>query len=128
MDPVTITSIVGMVFPSIFDFVKKKFLKHGEDSPEETLNSLVTTKPELMANYISAMSSLFDAKTKYFNRDVVGSLPIWVSSLRACIRPISVILSMGLFIASWATQIQIPDAIASFMALNVSSWFGDRLI
>lgn len=128
MDPVTITSILGLVFPPVFDFVKKKFLKSNDDSPEETLNTLAVSKPELMQNYIESISSLFDAKTRFFNRDVVGALPMWVSALRACIRPISVIVSMGLFIASWATEIEIPDSIASFMALNISSWFGDRLL
>ncbi len=128
MDPVTITSILGLVFPPIFDFVKKKFLKQNSDTPEATLNTLATTSPDQMGPYITAIGGLLDAKTRYFNRDVVGSLPVWVSTLRACIRPISVVFCLGLFMASIFWKLPIPDSVESFMALNISSWFGDRLI
>jgi len=53
-----IIALIGLVVPPAFDFIKKKFIKQGKDSPEATMASLAVTKrkfypdiPKRLANY-----------------------------------------------------------------------------
>jgi len=121
-----ITTIGGLIIPPVFSFIKKKFLT-GSDDPEETLNTLALTKPEVLSAYVTAQAALLDAQVKFFNRDVVGEPSKWVVDLRAAIRPSFVLISLfirGLgFIYGW----QIDEAYCMLMDTCISSWFGSRL-
>lgn len=67
-----IATLGGMVLPPAVDFLKKKFLKPSSDTPEATMSALATTNPEVLPQYMTAMSGWLEAQTKYFNRDVVA--------------------------------------------------------
>ena len=120
-------SLVGLIVPPAFDFVKKKFLSKKEDDAMSTISSLATTKPEIMPSYVDAMSKLIDSQVRHFNRDVSGDISSWVSDLRASIRPIFVILSILVRSLGWALNWQIDESFISTMDLCISSWFGSRL-
>ncbi len=64
-----ILAIGGLVFPPIFDFIKKKFIKPSNDSPEATINTLAVSKPEVLGEYVAALAELMNAKVKWYNRD-----------------------------------------------------------
>lgn len=122
-----IASLGGLVIPPAFDFLKKKFLKSNSDTPDSTLNSLAVTNPEVMPKYIESLSSLFEAKTKFYNRDVIGEASKWVVNLRAVIRPVFVIVSVVVVFAAPFSGIEIPEDVRVFVEMNVASWFGSRL-
>ena len=132
-----IVALLGLALPPVVDFVKKKFLKKGEDTPEATLSTLATTKPEVMAPFLAAQTGLMDATVRFFNRDVVGVPSAWVVNLRASIRPIAVILAFItlILLACMAIfKVQVDPIMADTLTgvrlsceLMVSSWFGDRI-
>ena len=123
-----IVSVGSLVFPPVFDFIKKKFLKSGEDTPESTLSTLATTKPEVMPQYTSALASYLDAQTKFFNRDVIGEASRWIVDFRAVIRPAFVAVSIVAILVDLFCQIQIDESLKLFMEATIGSWFGDRLV
>ena len=92
-----IVSVGSLLVAPAFDFIKKKFLPASQDTTEATLGTLATTRPEVIPSYIEANSKLLEAKTKYFNRDVIGEVSRWVRDLRASIRPIYVIFGLIYF-------------------------------
>jgi len=125
-----IASIGGLIIPPVFNFVKKKFIKSENDTPERTIGDLATTKPEVVPDYVQALATLLDAKVKFFNRDVIGSPSQWVVNLRGAIRPAGVILAFAILAYMVVTS---PTETASVLGVRasceimVSSWFGDRL-
>lgn len=121
-----VVSIGGLILPPAMDFIKKKFLKQGTDTPEATLSALATTKPEIMPQYVKAQADLMDAQTRFFNRDVVGQPSSWVVDLRAAIRPIVVVLSIGMLGMTMFTNTQIDPGVRVFCEAVISSWFGSR--
>lgn len=131
-----IVALGGLVIPGIFDFVKKKWLNPGADTPEATMSTLATTKPDVLPLYIAATTGYMDAQTKFFNRDVVGTPSQWVIDLRAAIRPIAVVGAgftlMGMTIMSVSDVAIDPTMAATIEGVRyacvaiISSWFGDR--
>lgn len=121
-----ISSVGGLVFPPIMDFVKKKFLGKN-DSPEATLSSLAMASPEKMDSYVDAQAKLLGAKTSYFNRDVVGEPSRWVIDLRASIRPCFVIISLIIIGSSVQFDLTVPQSFMSLCEVCVGSWFGSRI-
>jgi len=131
-----ILALAGLVIPPAVDFLKKKFIK-GNDTPEATLSTLATTKPEVMPAYIEAQSKLLVAQKEHFNRDICGIPSQWIVDLRAAIRPIGVIISFGILIGmgiAYYGEVVITEAAKPMIEgtkyaaiLILSSWFGDRL-
>lgn len=124
-----IASVGGLVVPPLFDFIKKKFIKEENDNVERTIGSLATTKPEVLPEYINALTGAKKAEVEFFNRDVVGTPSPWVIDLRASIRPATVGLGI-LMIALTAIlpeRVDIPPDIRYFLEVNISSWFGSKL-
>jgi hypothetical protein len=122
-----IGAIGGLVVPPVFDFIKKKFLGSDQDSPERTLSTLAVSKPEQIAPFVDAQSKLLEAKSKFFNRDVIGTPSLWVVNLRASIRPIFVVLSLAARVAGWVFDWDLDDSFTILMDVCISSWFGSRL-
>lgn len=122
-----IGTIGGLIVPPAFDFIKKKFLKPSQDSPEATMSSLATTKPEVLPEYVQAITGYLKAQVDFFNRDVVGTPSTWVVDLRAAIRPVVTIACIGGLIGDHfgVTPLD-PGTRAGFLSI-VSSWFGSRL-
>lgn len=132
-----IVALAGLVLPPAVDFIKKKFLKQSADTPEATMSSLATTKPEVLPEYLTAVTGYLKAQIDFFNRDVSGTPSIWVVNLRASIRPIGVVASMmilaGMIAASCCGWNPGPEANPSVdgvrhtCELIISSWFGTRI-
>jgi len=124
-----IVSLAGLIAPPAFDFIKKKFLKPGADTPEATMSALATTKPEAIPEFLNAQVSWLKAKVEWFNRDVIGTPSQWVIDMRASIRPITVVACIGAVVYVAVTGEQIEDAgVRYIIEANVSSWFGSRLV
>jgi hypothetical protein len=124
--PDLISSIGGLVVSPIYDFVKKKFIKGAADTPESTIGTLAVTKPEAVTAYVEALAKLEEAKIKWFNRDIVGSVSVWVSDLRAAIRPLTVIVSLACLLLDGFSAIDLSTGARVTFELCVTSWMGDR--
>lgn len=131
MDPITLitlgTSLIGMIFPSVVDFVKKKFIPAANDTPERTMGTLATTSPEVLSGYVAAMSTYLDAQTRFFNRDVVGAPSTWVINLRASIRPFAVIASFVLIGLDYFNYFEVDPVTRGGLLLVISNWIGSRI-
>jgi hypothetical protein len=133
-----VATVGSLVAAPLFDFIKKKFIPSENDTPERTMGTLATTKPEVLGDYVKGMASLLDSQVKYFNRDVVGEASRWVINLRAAIRPIGVTLAfLTLIIMAVLTLTNTTEFSAEATELltgirvtcevMVSSWFGHRI-
>ncbi len=128
-----IVALAGLVIPPVTDFIKKKFLKKEQDTPEATLSTLATTKPEVMPEYLKAQAGLMDAMTRFFNRDVCGTPSQRVVDLRAAIRPLGVVLSfiilavIAVLHGTNTADISGAAGVRYSCELVISSWFGDRI-
>lgn len=127
MDPGSLIALGGLIVPPLFDLLKKKLLKKNIDSPEGTISTLATTKPEVLGEYVTSLSQLLDAKVKWFNRDVSGPLPLWVSAWRASIRPLVVTFALLHIGLSWFLKIDIDPNVRNFYIVIISEWVGERL-
>ena len=131
-----IATLGGLVAAPAYDFIKKKFLTPEVDTPEATIGTLATTKPEALGEYINALVAHIKAKIDYFNRDVIGQCSQWVVNLRASIRPIVVILSVATLIGMVVMVVfevtLSPELVDNLTGIRVSceaivsSWMGDR--
>lgn len=121
-------SLGSLIVAPAFDFIKKKFLKPEEDTPERTMSTLATTKPEILPGYVKAQSELMEAQAKFFNRDVIGVPSQWVIDLRASIRPLVVALSFTLFFLNGFEWFTLDKGIMLFCESAISSWMGSRLV
>jgi hypothetical protein len=132
-----IVAIGGLLLPPVVDFVKKKFLKKEQDTPEATMSTLATTKPDVLPGYVTAITGWLQAQVSFFNRDVTGTPSQWVVNIRASIRPLGVIGALlilsGMVIGSlsgWKPDPAMTDTLAGIRLASeaiVSSWFGDRI-
>jgi hypothetical protein len=123
-----IVSIGGLFLPPVVDLVKKIFVKKDKDTPEATISTLATTKPEVLGEYVKACAELKRSEVEWYNRDVVGELPKWVSAWRACIRPLIVSAGIVYFMASLFTTIKLDESIVIFFGAMISAWCGERLV
>jgi hypothetical protein len=121
-----VVSLAGLVVPGVFDFIKKKFIKTENDTPERTMGSLATTKPEVLPAYTSALASLMQAQTNFFNRDVIGVPSFWVRDLRSAIRPVTVVVGLTCLVLSAYGFVFLEDGPRLFFEAIISSWMGDR--
>ena len=132
-----IIALAGLVIPPAVDFIRKKWLDPEEDSPEATMATLATTKPEVLPQYMTAMTGWLKAQVELFNRDVSGTPSQWVVDLRAAIRPIATIgaglILTGMVFTSvmgYKVDPTMADALAGVRfscETIVSSWFGSRI-
>ena len=125
--PDLVASIGGLVISPIYDFVKKKFIPGAADTPEATIGSLAVTKPEAVQGYVDALIKMKEAEIKWFNRDVVGAISIWVSNLRAAIRPITVCVSLLCLFLDGFGAIDLSTGARVTFELCTTSWMGSRM-
>ena len=123
-----IAALAGMLIPPAYDFIKKKFIKTENDTPERTAGTLATTKPEVLPSYIESLAKLYAAQTQFFNRDISGTPSQWITDLRAAIRPMIVILSVVALTSSWALQIPIEEGIRIPLSTYIGAWMTSRLM
>uniref|UniRef100_A0A6M3LTU9 Uncharacterized protein n=1 Tax=viral metagenome TaxID=1070528 RepID=A0A6M3LTU9_9ZZZZ len=136
-----IMGIGGLIVPPVFDFIKKKFVKSENDTPERTIGTLATTKPEVLPDYVRAVAELNNSNVAFFNRDVIGNPSQWVVDIRAAIRPIGVILAfitLGYLVYmsltstfNFQVDVTVVDEILTGVRgtceLMITSWFGTRI-
>uniref|UniRef100_A0A6H1ZPI2 Holin n=1 Tax=viral metagenome TaxID=1070528 RepID=A0A6H1ZPI2_9ZZZZ len=131
MEPMTILTLIGtlggMLIPPIVDFVKKKFIPASNDTPERTMGTLATTKPDVLAAYTESLGKYLDAQTRFFNRDISGVPSLWVINLRAAIRPLSVVgafLIIGLDTIQW---FKVDPSTRAALFVIIGNWLGSRI-
>jgi hypothetical protein len=134
-----IVALGGLLIPPVVDFVKKKWLGGGQDTPEATMSTLATTKPEVLPTYVTAATDYLKGQVEFFNRDVIGTPSQWVVNLRAAIRPCGVILSFAVLsfmvlqsfsaetISLTDNQVDILTGIRLSCEVIITSWFGARI-
>ncbi len=120
-------SLGGILVAPVFDFLKKKFIPAENDTPERTMGTLATTKPDVLPEYVSALSTYQEALVKFFNRDVIGEASRWVVNLRASIRPVGVIISFVILLSITTGLINNLDGVRLSCEAIISSWFGNRI-
>lgn len=121
-------SLGGLVAPPLFDFLKKKFVKAENDTPERTIGSLAVTKPEVLPDYIRALGEWSKAKVEWFNRDVIGAPSQWIVDLRAAIRPVTVVACLLILGMAYFNSLALEPGIRLFCEASVASWMGSRLV
>lgn len=121
-------SLGGLVAPPLFDFLKKKFVKAENDTPERTMGTLATTNPDALPGYVDSLAKLFKSKVEWFNRDVIGAPSQWIVDLRAAIRPLVVSASVLMMIGGGFDILHLTDGMRYFAEVNTTSWMGSRLV
>ncbi|MDA8168665.1 MAG: hypothetical protein M0Z59_03075 [Nitrospiraceae bacterium] len=122
-----VTTIGGLILPPVFDIIKKAFIKKGDGTAEATLNCLAETKPDALPGYVEANAKLMQARTEWFNRDVIGQASRWVVDLRAAIRPVTVCMSMCFLGMDAGKALAMDPSTRAALLFMVASWFGGRL-
>lgn len=127
-----IVTLGSMVLSPAVDLIKKIFVKKDKDNPEATMSTLATTRPEVLPQYVAALSGYQESLVKWFNRDVIGTASQWVVDFRAAIRPavislavIHVIVVSALYGINGISAI--PEGWRYFYESIIGSWFGERL-
>lgn len=120
----TITTLGGLVLPPVIDLIRKKVIGRESDTPEATLATLATTKPDTIPLYVEALAKLEESKTKFFQRDVIGNTSRWVTDLRAAIRPIITAFSLAALITGYFGHFTLDEGTRATLCFIVSSWFG----
>lgn len=120
----TITTLGGLVLPPVIDLFRKKVIGKENESPEATLATLATTKPEVLPSYMEALAMLEESRTKYFQRDVIGNTSRWVTDLRAAIRPLITVFALGALIVGYFGHFVLDEGTRATLCFIVSSWFG----
>ena len=132
-----IIALVSLLAPPAIDLVKKLFVKPGKDTPEATMSTLATTKPEALEGYVNATANYLKAQCEFFNRDVSGTPSQWVITLRAAIRPIGTAASIGILtllgimaLTGYSAPPEMKttvDGLRYTCEAIASSWFGTRI-
>ena len=122
-----IVTIGSMFFPPLFDLIRKKILGRDEDTPEATLATLATTKPEVMPDYVNALAALEKARADAFSRDVSGVPSQWLVTLRAAIRPVGTMLALVTLVVGCLMQLPLDEPFRLTLEAVVGSWFGTRI-
>ena len=120
-------AVGSMIFPPVFDLIRRKVLGKDDGSPEATLTSLALNKPDVMPDYVKALADLENARTASFSRDVIGTPAKWLVTTRAAIRPIGTIMALSALIISCLGQRPLEEPIRLTLEAIVGSWFGTRI-
>jgi len=123
-----VSTLAGLIIPAAFDFIKKKFIPSENDTPERTISTLaVSGKCENIPSIVDAYAKLYEAKTKFFNRDVIGNPSQFVVDLRAIIRPLTVAISLLIYTIGVLLNIDLPQEFTIPASSWIGLWFGDRM-
>lgn len=126
--PDAVASLGSLILPSVMDIARSKL--GGNKTPEDTVASLALTTPEQLPPYVKALAELFVAKSTWFNRDMPNPELVWkwVVSIRAAIRPISVIVAWGvlIYLAASGRGVGADQAVGMRMICEttIGSWMG----
>lgn len=129
MEWLTLATFLGnTVIPPLYNLVKGIFFKGKvSENPEGTMDTLATTKPEVLAPYVEGLAKYYNALTVYFNRDVSGIPSLWVINLRATIRPLSVLFAFVLMGLGIFKYFVIPDPVMLTCSGVIGNWVGTRI-
>jgi hypothetical protein len=125
-----IIALGGLVLPPLVDLFKKIFVKGGKDTPEATMSTLATTKPEVLADYVNSLAVHLKAQVEFFNRDIAGQkLPEWVSAFRGMIKPGVIVIGI-IHLSLWGIfgkVVPIDAGVKLFYIAIISAWFGTSM-
>jgi hypothetical protein len=122
-----IAAIGGLIIPPAVDFIKKKFISGEADTPERTAAALATTKPEVLPQFMAAVTGMKETDIKFFNRDVIGTPSKWVVDLRAAIRPLVVCCALACLATEALGHMDLNEGTRVTFEVLCSSWFGSRI-
>jgi hypothetical protein len=123
-----IDAIVGLVSlfgPKLISLVGGMFGK--KNSPEQTLASLAQSNPDALGKYIEAQATLLKAQNEAVNADVSGAISVWVSNVRALIRPALSVLAAVHLVYAYAHGTVLDEGTRYTYEAMLCSWFGSRL-
>lgn len=125
-----VVTLAGLAIPPAIDFIRKKFIPAENDTPERTMGSLATTKPEVLPQFVEALSKYSEAQVKWFNRDVIGSPSQIIVDIRAAIRPMVIMIGLThlTLAAFYPVDFVITEGTRLFYEAVIASWFGSRLV
>lgn len=119
-----VATLGGMIIPPVINMIKGKV--SGNKGKDGVLEDLATMKPELLPQYLEATAKVTETNIKWFNRDVISTPSLWVVNLRSAIRPVGVVLCLGL-IGAGLYFTDMDPGIRYFSESVVGSWFGSRI-
>lgn len=126
-------AVSGLVLPPLFSLLKGWFMPEGKDTPEATMSTLATTKPEVLGQYVEALAQYKKSEVAYFNRDVIGAPRQWIVDLRAGIRPAVTAVGITALVGEGAARFfygmgpLMDPGTRGLFVLTTSSWFGGRI-
>lgn len=127
MEWLGLISLLGNTFlPPVYNIVKGLFSKGKVDNPEQVMSNLATTKPDILPQYVNALALNRDSETKWFNRDIAGVPSKWVVNLRGIIRPLCVIISLSVIIASFFGVKQETQVMITVNGV-LGNWLGTKI-
>lgn len=129
MEWLTLATFLGnTVIPPLYNLVKGIFFKGKvSENPEGTMDTLATTKPEVLAPYVEGLAKYYNALTVYFNRDVSGIPSVWVINLRACIRPFTVIMAFAVMFIDTFGYFKASSPVLLTCSGVIGNWIGTRI-
>jgi len=120
-----IVALVSLLGPKLIDLVRGWF--GAKQTPEQVLAGLASTNPAALAQYVEAQAKLISAENASVNADISGTISVWVSDIRAMIRPfVTVVAAVHIVLAAhW--KIAIPQEAMYVYEAAICSWFGSKL-
>lgn len=123
-----IDAVVGLVSlfgPKIINLVGGLFGR--KNTPEQTIASLAQSNPDALGKYVEAQASLLRAQNEAVNADVSGTISVWVSDVRALIRPVLSLLAAVHLVYAYAHGVVLDEGTRYTYEAMICSWFGSRL-
>ena len=121
-----VVSLASLFGPKVIDLIKGIF--HRKDSPEQVMSALASTDPKGLADYVNAQAALITAQNASINSDVTGTIPMWVSAVRAMIRPTITIIGAFHIVVAHFKGLIVPQEAMYIYEGAIGSWFGSRLV
>lgn len=120
-----IVSLVSLFGPKLIDMAKGLFGR--KNTPEQTLASLAQANPDALGKYVEAQAGLVRAQNESVNADVSGTISVWVSDIRAMIRPVITVLAATHTIYAGLHGVVLDEGTRYLYETIIGSWFGSRL-
>jgi len=121
-----IVSLVSLFGPKLINMVSGLFGR--KNTPEQTLASLAQANPDALGKYVEAQAALVRAQNESVNADVSGTISVWVSDVRAMIRPVITCTATAHLIYCGLHGCVLDESTRYTYEMIIGSWFGSRLI
>ena len=125
-----LTTLLSSAIPPLLDILKTKVV--GAQKPEQILGSMALNEKtaQFVPQFVESLQKLIETQSQFqkdlFNVDVVGQPSQFVVDLRALIRPVTVLVSLGVFAVS--PFVEIPQYVQQACSMFIGFWFGSRFV